>query len=245
MAKLPTVDDFTIGLPQASRGYTAITPEAVDQSVGKALSGLGDINNSVALVHELELAQKAGVTKYTKVAIRLEPDTYCYKDGNTEQGWWDDAHWSKYGHLRPPYETFAKWCAVLKERDGVPFTYFQVGLPSDDYAQAFPGHMLFNDIARLQVKHSHHQPLVSYDYTDPDFRKHTLATWRRLKQEGMVGIKFDYRKRAGGPRVALKTDMRPRHTPIARCSDCAVKGWGRRRSSTSAIWGKAAGPCWM
>ena len=39
-----------------------------------ALSGLGDINNSVALVHELELAQKAGVTKYTKVAIRLEPD---------------------------------------------------------------------------------------------------------------------------------------------------------------------------
>ena len=28
--------------------------------------------------------------------------------------------------------------------------------------------MLFNDISRLQVFHNHHQPLVSYDYTDPD-----------------------------------------------------------------------------
>lgn len=157
-----------------------------------ALSGLGNINNSPALISELEIAQKAGVTKYTKVAIRLEPDTYCYRDGNTEQGWWDDAHWSKYGHLRPPYETFAKWCAALKERDGIPFSYFQVGLPSDDYAEAFPGHMLFNDISRLQVRHPHHQPLVSYDYSDPGFQKHTLATWQRLKKDGMVGIKFDY-----------------------------------------------------
>jgi len=157
-----------------------------------ALSGLGNINNSVALIAELELGQKAGITKYTKVGIRLEPDTYCYQDGNTEQGWWDDAHWSKYGHLVAPYETFAKWCAALKERDGIPFTYFQVGLPSDDYAQAFPGYMLFNDITRLNVKHPHHQPLVTFDYTDPDFREHVLATWRRLKNDGMTGIKFDY-----------------------------------------------------
>jgi len=59
----------------------------------------GNINNSKALIAELEMAQKAGVTKYTKVAIRLEPDTYCYQDGNTEQGWWDDAHWQKAGYL--------------------------------------------------------------------------------------------------------------------------------------------------
>lgn len=157
-----------------------------------ALSGLGDINNSQALINELEIGQKAGITKYTKVAIRLEPDTYCYKDGNTEQGWWDDSHWAKYGHLVPPYETFARWCAALKARKGIPFTYFQVGLPSDDYALAFPGHMLFNDISRLQVKHPHHQPLVTYDYTDPDFRKHVMETWQRLKTDGMTGIKFDY-----------------------------------------------------
>jgi hypothetical protein len=157
-----------------------------------ALSGLPGVNNSKKLVGELEAAQKAGVTKYTKVAIRLEPDSYCYGDGNTEQGWWDDAHWSRFGHLVPPYETFGKWCAAIQERDGIPYTYFQVGMPSDDYARAFPGHMLFNDISRLQVKHSHHQPLVTYDYTDPEFQKHMQAVWRRLRQEGMRGIKFDY-----------------------------------------------------
>ena len=157
-----------------------------------ALSGLPGVNDSRKLVGELEAAQKAGVTKYTKVAIRLEPDSYCYKDGNTEQGWWDDAHWSQFGHLVPPYETFAKWCKAINDRDGIPYTYFQVGMPSDDYARAFPGHMLFNDISRLQVKHSHHQPLVSYDYTDPEFQKHMRDVWGRLRKDGVRGIKFDY-----------------------------------------------------
>ena len=157
-----------------------------------ALSGLPGVNNSMKLVGELEAAQKAGVTKYTKVAIRLEPDTYCDRDGNTEQGWWDDAHWSRFGHLVPPYETFGKWCAAIKERDGIPYTYFQVGMPSDDYARAFPGHMLFNDISRLQFRHPHYQPLVSYDYTDPEFRKHMQEVWSRLRKDGICGIKFDY-----------------------------------------------------
>jgi hypothetical protein len=160
-------------------------------SVG-ALSKLPGVNNSQKLIGELEAAQRAGVTKYTMVGIRLEPDFYCYRDGNTEQGWWDDAHWAQFGHLVPPYETFAKWCAAIRERDGVPYTYFQVGLPSDDYARAFPGHMLFNDISRLQVFHPHQQPLVSYDYTDPDFQKHLRAVWARLRRDGIRGIKFDY-----------------------------------------------------
>jgi hypothetical protein len=160
-------------------------------SVGN-ISKLPDVNNSKKLVDELEAAQKIGLTKYTKVGIRLEPDFYCYKDGNTEQGWWDDAHWAKFGHLVSPYDTFAKWCAAIRDRDGIPYTYFQVGMPSDDYARAFPGHMLFNDISRLQVFHRHHQPLVSYDYTDPDFQKHMLEVWTRLRQDGIRGIKFDY-----------------------------------------------------
>ena len=149
-------------------------------------------NNATTLVDELEMAQKIGLTKYTKVAIRLEPDTYLKGDRNTQHGWWDDAHWSKYGHLREPYDTFAKWCAAIEQRDGIPFTYFQTGMPSADYAQAFPGHMLFNDISRVHVAHSHWEPLVTFDYTDPDFQKHVLATWRRLRKEGIAGIKFDY-----------------------------------------------------
>ncbi len=161
-------------------------------SVG-AMSKLPNINNSKLLVDELEAANKCGFTKYTKVAIRLEPDTYCYKDqGNTEQGWWDDEHWEKYGHLVPPYETFAKWSKAISDRNGIPYTYFQVGLPSNDYARTFPGHMLFNDISRLAVQHNHHQPLVTYDYTDPEFQKRTLSMWKRLRSEGIRGIKFDY-----------------------------------------------------
>jgi hypothetical protein len=157
-------------------------------SVGH-ISKLPGINNSQKLVGELEAAQKAGLTQYTKVGIRLEPDKY---NGDTEQGWWDDAHWAQYGHLVPPYDTFAKWCAAIRERDGVPYTYFQVGMPSDDYAKAFPGHMLFNDISKLGPKHSHHRPLVSFDYTDPDFQKHMQEVWARLRRDGIRGIKFDY-----------------------------------------------------
>ena len=100
-------------------------------SVG-AISKLPKVNDSKKLVGELEAAQKVGLTKYTKVGIRLEPDKY---NGDTEQGWWDDAHWAQYGHLVPPYDTFAKWCAAIRERDGVPYTYFQVGMPSDGWAK--------------------------------------------------------------------------------------------------------------
>ena len=127
------------------------------------------------------------MTKYTKVGIRLEPDKY---NGDTEQGWWDDEHWAKFKHLVPPYETMAKWCQAIKERNGVPYTYLQIGMPSDDYARAFPGHMLFNDNSRLGMGHI--RPSVSFDYTDPDFQAHMLSTFKRLRKEGMGGIKFDY-----------------------------------------------------
>jgi hypothetical protein len=163
------------------------------------LSGGKDINNSAALVEEMDEANKCGLTKYTKVAVRLEPDSYCYEDGNTEQGWWDDAYWSKFGHLVKPYETFAKWCAALKERNGIPFTYFQSGMPSDDFARAHPDWMLNNDISLLHLYHRHHQTYVRYDYTDKEFQKHTLAMWQRLRKDGMVGIKFDYPETAWNP----------------------------------------------
>lgn len=163
------------------------------------LSGGKDINNSVALIDQMDEANKSGLTKYTKVAVRLEPDSYCYTDGNTEQGWWDDAHWSKFGHLVKPYDTFAKWCKAVKERNGFPLTYFQSGMPSDDFARAHPDWMLGNDINQLHLYHRHHQPYVRYDYTDKEFQKYTLAMWQRLRKDGMVGIKFDYPETAWNP----------------------------------------------
>ncbi len=209
-----------------------------------ALSKLPSVNNSAKLVGELELAQKCGLTKYTKVGIRLEPDTYCYKDkGNTEQGWWDDAHWSKYGHLVPPYETFAKWCAAITERDGIPYTYFQVGMPSDDYAKAFPGHMLFNDISQVEKKHRHHQPYVSYDYTDPDFQKRTLAMWQRLRQEGMKGIKFDYPETGWRPEGGFEDRYATTASAYRKAFELAREGLGPDACLDERNIGESGRPC--
>jgi hypothetical protein len=166
-------------------------PTLCGWAVGNLSKGK-DINNSKALVEEMDEANKCGLTKYTKVAVRLEPDFYCYTDGNTQQGWWDDEHWSKYGHLVAPYETFEKWCTGVKERDGIPFTYFQAGMPSDDFARAHPEWMLNDDISQLHLYHRHHQPYVRYDYTNAEFQKYTLSMWQRLRKEGLVGVKFDY-----------------------------------------------------
>lgn len=209
-----------------------------------ALSKLPNVNNSAKLVGELELAQKAGLTKYTKVGIRLEPDTYCNKDhGNTEQGWWDDEHWAKYKHLVPPYETFAKWCTAITERDGVPYTYFQLGMPSDDYARAFPGHMLFNDISQLDKKHSHHQPYVSYDYTDPDFQKRTLAMWQLLRREGMRGIKFDYPETGWRPEGGFEDIYATTNSAYRRAFELAREGLGADAVIDERNLGESGRPC--
>ena len=70
---------------------------------------LGDnvpINNSPALVEQMAIAKDTGLTRYTDIAVRLEPDYYCYgNQGDTQQGWFDDEHWAHYGALREPYET--------------------------------------------------------------------------------------------------------------------------------------------
>ncbi len=151
------------------------------------------INNSPELVGQMELAKKSGILNYTPVAIRLEPDYYCYRNnGDTQQGWWDDKHWEQYKSLVSPYETFGKYCGRIRELGGIPFTYIQANLPSNDFAMAHPGWMLGNDISRLHAEHPHHMPFVKCDFSDPEFQAHTLAMWTRLGKQGLQGIKFDY-----------------------------------------------------
>lgn len=151
------------------------------------------INNSPGLVEEARLAVESGVTEFTPVAVRLEPDTYCYaNEGDTQQGWWDDEHWRESGSLRPPYETFAAFCRAVREHGALPFTYFQASMPSNDFAVAHPDWMINGDISLLHVDHYHHRPLVRYDYTHPGFREHTLNAWKRLGEAGLQGVKFDY-----------------------------------------------------
>lgn len=151
------------------------------------------INNSRDLIGQMEIAKKSGILNYTPVAIRLEPDYYCDRNyGNTQQGWWNDEYWAKYGSLTPPYETFAKFCGKLHELGGIPFTYIQGNMPSNDFAIAHPEWMLNNDITRLHAEHRHHMPYVKYDFTDPGFQAHALAMWKRMGEGGLEGIKFDY-----------------------------------------------------
>lgn len=159
------------------------------------------LRNAQSLVEEMDRANQADMLKTIPVTVRLEPNTYCWADnGNTEQGWGDDAHWLKYHHLASPYDTFKKWVAAVKERGGMAETYFQCGMPSDDYALAFPGHMVNNDISNLHRRHTHVTPSVTYDATDPGFQEHMRKVWAYLKECGLAGVKFDY------PDIAWRSD---------------------------------------
>ena len=163
------------------------------------VSRLPDVNTSSKLLKELELANACGITRYTDVSLRLEPDKY---HDDTEQGWWDDAHMRKYGHLTKPYDTIAKWSAEMRANNGVPYIYMQLGMPSDDFVRKFPQYMLFNDASEIdrrtpgynkrKNKHPHHQPYVSYDYTDKEFSDHFVKVWRKLREDGIQGVKVDY-----------------------------------------------------
>lgn len=151
------------------------------------------INNSPGLVNQMKLAKEKGLNKYTSLAVRLEPDYYCYgRQGNTQQGWWDDEHWSKFGSLQEPYETFSKFSSEVENDGGQIFTYFQASMPSNDFAIEHPDWMLNDDISLIHTDHYHHRPVVRYDYTNADFQEYTLDMWSRLKSDGLKGIKFDY-----------------------------------------------------
>ncbi len=151
------------------------------------------INHSSGLINEVEIAEKNGLLKYTPLAARLEPDFYCYSDqGDTQQGWWDDEHFVKYGALSKPYNTFEKFCKGVTDKGGIPFTYMQVSMPSNDFAIKHPEWMLNNDISRLHYIHAHHKPFVRYDFTDSGFQKHMRKVWKYFKRAGLKGIKFDY-----------------------------------------------------
>jgi hypothetical protein len=188
-----TADPF-VALEQYGLAFRAATKAHPNIYNNLTLCGwFSGRNNAQALVDEMDTANKLGMMKTIPVTVRLEPDTYCWvNNGNTEQGWWDDAHWLKYGHLVAPYDTFRKWIAAVKSRGGNAETYFQCGAPSEDYAEAHPTQMLGGDISNLHRRHTHIDPAVVYDTTDKDFQVHMHEVWARLKEDGLAGVKFDY-----------------------------------------------------
>ncbi len=111
-------------------------------------------NDSKGAVEEMDRAIQSGITRYTRVAIRLVPDAY---GADNQQGWWDDEHWAKYGdpmstegpHYIAPYLTTKSWAGEIARKGGIPITYFQGIRRSEDYAKAHPDHMLFNSSRKV------------------------------------------------------------------------------------------------
>ncbi|MBO9673096.1 MAG: hypothetical protein J7577_06615 [Sphingobacteriaceae bacterium] len=179
-------------------------------------------NNSKGAVEEMDNAIKSGITKYTKVAIRLVPDAYGV---NNQQGWWDDKHWGMYNeamstklpHYTAPYLTTESWAKAIIKKGGYPFTYIQSARRSEDFVKQHPTWMLFNDPYRLYYgnqtiqlgKESSYQnqfmndyskqwwqdaqrQFWGYDFTDPGFIAHMKEVYANLKQAGIKGIFYDY-----------------------------------------------------
>ena len=176
-------------------------------------------NDSVGAVEEMECVARSGFLKYCgRMGILLEPDVYASeKDPNTQQLWWDDLHWqrgpnnrvkgapgwsSSHGQFVPPYETARKWVSAVRALGGVPMIYLQTGFRSQDYAQQFPGHMVFNQPDAPCLTETGEQQYrdrekkeprqLGPDYTDPDFIAHVREVWENLRQVGLQGVKFDY-----------------------------------------------------
>lgn len=173
------------------------------------------INDTPGAVDEMERVKKSGWLKYTTMGIRLVPDSY---GENNENGWWDDKHWQLHGsgdeqsqggkgmeliggHYRKPFETSKKWAQAITDLGGLPFTYFQTGVRSKDYAAQFPQHMLYNQsyykvenqLDRFNANYG------TYDFTDTGFVNHLKKVYKNLNNAGVVGMMFDYPHTAWAP----------------------------------------------
>lgn len=174
----------------------------------------GAENSTQGAVNEMQHIKDSGFLNYSRAAVRLVPDSYM---PDNQQGWFDDAHWQaevkphvggKHGRYVVPYETSEKWGKAVTALGGIPITYFQTSYRSEDYAKAFPEHMLFNKTYawRNEPVDTNSDMFTSwektwvrngrvvwgYDYTDPGFTAHMTEVYRNLKKGGIKGLMFDY-----------------------------------------------------
>ena len=217
-------------------------------SVG-ALSKLPNVNNSAKLIGELEHANKSGITRYTPVALRVEPDKYHF---DTEQGWWDDERFLLHKHLVAPYDTMAKWSEAMRSGGGIPYTYMQLGMPSDDFARQFPQWMLFNDSSEvdkftpgrnLKYRHSYHQPYVTYDYTDKEFQAHFLKVWKKIASDGVRGVKVDYPETAWRPEGGFDDRYSTTSAAYRKPFEMSREAFGKHGFIDERNLGESTRPC--
>lgn len=218
-------------------------------SVGN-ISKLPDINNSAKLVEEAEYAGASGMTKYTTPMNRLEPDKYHL---DTQQGWWDDEHFRKFGHLVSPHETLAQFCQALEARGALGYIYMQLGMPSDDFARAHPEWMLFNDASEVDrhapkwednpKKHPHHQPYVTFDYTDKGFSEHFVEVWSAIREAGIRGVKVDYPATAWRPEGGFDDRYASTNSAYLRAFELLRKAMGEEALIDERNLGESGRPC--
>lgn len=217
------------------------------------ISKLPNVNSSAKLLGELAHANKCGLTKYTKVSLRLEPDKY-HRD--TEQGWWDDEHMRIFNHLEEPYETIAKWNKAMRAGNGIPYIYMQLGMPSDDFVREHPEWMLFNDGSEVDranpdwiprkprhQKHPHHQPYVTFDYTDREFSKHFVKVWSKLHEDGIQGVKVDYPATAWRPEGGFDDPHATTNSAYRRAFALLREAFGKDGLIDERNLGESSRPC--
>jgi hypothetical protein len=227
------------------------SPVLCGWSVGN-ISKLPDINNSAKLVKEAELAQACGMTKYTTPMNRVEPDKYHL---DSQQGWWDDERFRKFGHLVPPYETLEKFCDALEARGAQGYIYMQLGMPSDDFARAHPKWMLFNDASEVDrytpkyketnnpKKHPHHQPYVTFDYTDKEFSEHFVKVWSAIREAGIRGVKVDYPATAWRPEGGFDDRYASTNSAYLRAFELLREAMGEDGLIDERNLGESGRPC--
>ncbi len=186
------------------------------------------INNTAGLVEEMDRVKERGFLKYSPVALRLVPDTYT---PDNEQGWWDGAHWRKYGHYTAPYDTSAKWGGAITSRGGLPLIYVQTCFVSADFLKTHPECLLFKSNKGWEKRYQfdawsyayNHPELPNYDYTSKAFREHLLQSWGNLREGGVQGVMFDYPESAwrteGGFEDKRATCAYAYRSPFRICRD--------------------------
>ncbi len=202
------------------------------------------VNDAPGAVDEMIRVKNSGWLKYTKMGIRLVPD--CYAENN-ENGWWDDAHWQRYGsgsverqgttemtlpgaHYRPPYETSKKWAQKVIELGGLPFFYFQTGVRSKDYAEQFPQHMLHNQsYFKYEGKADGlNNNLGTYDFTDTGFVAHMKNVYKNLNDAGIAGMMFDYPYTAWAPYGGMEDKYSTTAGMYRKVFELATTGLGNK-----------------
>ena len=202
------------------------------------------INDTPGAVAEMQHVKSSGWLKYTTMGIRLVPDCYAQ---NNENGWWDDEHWQLHGsgdeqsqggkgmelaqgHYRKPYETSKKWAQAVIDLGGLPFTYFQAGVRSKDYAEQYPHHMLHNK-AYYIVDHQldrFNENYGTYDFTDTGFVRHIQKVYKNLKDAGISGMMFDYPHTAWAPYGGMDDKYATTASHYRKVFELASSGLGEK-----------------